>query len=147
MYPKPVVPVDVVAAVGVPVIVPFMVTVDVPEVAPIFTAVVPEDAPVPMFSVFVPVVAPVTKLAVTVDVVPAMVSVVAAAPIVMVVGVANKARVAALELIVPAFRFMVEVETAGLPPMFITVVPAVPAPVPMFNVFVETLLVAPVAKL
>jgi hypothetical protein len=66
---------------------------------------------------------------------------------VIVVGVASRARVAPLELIVPAFRFMVEVETGGLPPMFMMVVPAVPAPVPMFSVFVIAVPVAPVAKL
>ena len=87
-----------------------------------------------LFKVIVPVEAP-------------MVTEVAAAPIVMVVGVASRARVAPLELIVPAFRFMVEVETAGLPPMFMIVVPAVPAPVPMFSVFVVEVPTAPVAKL
>jgi hypothetical protein len=105
MYPKPVVAVDVVAAVGVPVIVPFMATTDEPDVEPMVTVVLPPDEPVPMFTDLLPAVAPVTMLAVTLDVVPAIVSVVAAAPMVMVVGVASKARVAAFELIAEEFRF------------------------------------------
>ena len=73
----PVVAVAVVASAGVPAIVPFMVTVDVPDAEPIVIIVLPEVAPVPMFNDFVPTVAPVAMLVVTLAVFPAMFSVVA----------------------------------------------------------------------
>ena len=99
-----------VAAVGAPVIVPFTVTTDEPDVEPRAIATLPEVPPVPMLTVLLPAVAPVAKLTVVLAVeVPAIVSVVTAAPIVMVVGVANKARVAAFEFIAGEFKF-IEVE-------------------------------------